>query len=715
MKIDIHTHTKKCKSGDASTREVSPERFCEAVLATAVRIIAITNHNVFDLAQYESIKALIGNGVQVWPGIEFDILDNGSRGHLLVIVSPAVAKNFAEIAAHFTAGSTPDNFTTTVDKVLEKFESLKPLYVAHHTKQPKLSEESLKKLVEGTKSRPCIIKEVTNSISAGIYISHGHASIYGSDIHDWAKYEELSHKLPDLRLPVDTFEQFCLLLAKDPATINTALNTKTPEELVLRPFEDKKELRLKVFNDINVIFGPKGTGKSRILEAIAKHYAEKGTEAKVFSSSKAGLDEIFDTKGKYLKIELADHGINQCKHEIETLRSAAEVQVTSLSKYQAHFAAQTANQNAKRILLKDIALEDANSAKREFSNVDEAIKKTQAFMAFLDTNAPVQEELTDEERKQLTKILADLLERLKEREWNSFAGWKEITLLNSAITLWTKQVELKTGAAGKPPTPGFSTYAMNRIKIERCSAELLKNVDTKIPVRRESIGSLGSGKGELEYITEFEFQTGSVRDSSLVSFAATTLKRKTQQEFVKGVRDVHASVYTDELFPKLAQLNELEGVAGIYSVFELLFFRRYFALAGEAYDPSDGEASMLMLQKELGADKDVYILDEPEMSLGNEYISEVIVPLLKERARASKKVFISTHDANIAVRTLPYSSIYRLHGKGGYRTYVGNPFSNNLVNLDGSGDPLDWKKTSMKTLEGGEEAFGERGTIYGNS
>ena len=52
MKIDIHTHTKKCKSGDAPTREISPENFCEAILSTEVRIIAITNHNVFDLDQY---------------------------------------------------------------------------------------------------------------------------------------------------------------------------------------------------------------------------------------------------------------------------------------------------------------------------------------------------------------------------------------------------------------------------------------------------------------------------------------------------------------------------------------------------------------------------------------------------------------------------------------------------------------------------------------
>jgi len=74
-------------------------------------------------------------------------------------------------------------------------------------------------------------------------------------------------------------------------------------------------------------------------------------------------------------------------------------------------------------------------------------------------------------------------------------------------------------------------------------------------------------------------------------------------------------------------------------VHELLLFKRHFALGGEQYVPSSGEASMVMLQKELGTDKDVYILDEPEESLGNEYINDVIVPLLKERAREKQADF----------------------------------------------------------------------------
>ncbi len=714
MKIDIHTHTKKCKSGDAPTREISPADFCEMILSTEVRIVAITNHNVFDLDQFEKIEARLGKDTQVWPGIELDILNGESRGHLLVIVSPKSARDFSAAVGELTKDSTPDSFTATIEDVLEKFDVLKPLYIAHYKqKKPNLSDEVLEILLAKTKKPECVIKEVTNSISAGIFISHGHSSIYGSDIHDWAKYEELSHDLPDLRLPVDSFEHFCLLLKKDPTTINTVLDRKTPEDLVLSPFDDGSMLTIKAFNDINVFFGPKGTGKTCILKAIAKHYSENGVDARVYKSASDNLDDIFDAKGKSLTINLNAHDINYCTDEIKALRGASEVAVTSLGKYANYFRVTNTNKNANKILLKDIDPEEGSSAKREFTEFNAAARTAAEFIKFLDENPSVRKELDEKELTEVTRILSGLLERLHKREWTSFSGWKEIVLLNSAIKAFRIQIERKTGKPAKPTTTGFHDYALNRIKIEVNAAKIVKSVDTEIPVQTEIVGSLGSNKGDLQFLTEFKFQTGDITDGTLVSLSG--INKGPKKKFVNCVRKVLKHAYTDDLFQHISELNMIEDAEDIKTVHELLLFKRYFALDGQVYLPSSGESSMVMLQKELGADKEVYILDEPERSLGNEYISDVIVPLIKERARAGKKVFISTHDANIAVRTLPYSSVYRCHGQAGYKTYIGNPFTNNLVNRDDVADQLDWKKISMRTLEGGEEAFGERGKIYGNN
>lgn len=144
MKIDLHTHTKKCKSGDAHTREIAPADFCEILTSTDVGIIAITNHNVFDLTQFKEIEDRIRESVQVWPGIELDVIEQGSRGHLIVIVSPTKAAEFSEVVDRLTSNSTPDEFTTSISEIIQSFDSLKPLYVAHYQqKKPNISDADL--------------------------------------------------------------------------------------------------------------------------------------------------------------------------------------------------------------------------------------------------------------------------------------------------------------------------------------------------------------------------------------------------------------------------------------------------------------------------------------------------------------------------------------------------------------------------------------------
>jgi predicted ATPase len=714
VKIDIHTHTRKCKSGDAQTREISPEDFCDAILSTEVGVVAITNHNVFDLPQFQAIQARIGTDAQVWPGVELDVYDDQGKGHLLVITSPKIVTQFSAAVAALTKGHTPDSFKVTIPDVLATFDAMDPLYVAHYKqKRPSVSDDMLAVLEEGVRNKWSVLKEVSNAIAAGIHISHGRSSIYGSDAHDWGKYIEIARELPDLRLPIDSFEHFCLLLKKDPTTINTAMDRKTAEELTLVPFEDGTKLTIRLFNDINIIFGPKGTGKSCILSAIAKHYTKSGIDAKVYESASGRLNDIFDVKGKGLSLNLNTLGIDYCQDEIQVVRNASEVDITSVTKFKAFFESTVSNKNAKLILLKDIDPQEEGGAERSFSKFHETSSKIESFTAFVVDDPLVKKELADSEFTELQRILGLLLDRLNAKEWSGFVSWKEVSLLNSAIKTFRNEVERKTGSRAKPTTTGFREYAMNRMKIAASVRAIDKSLDSAIANDEEIVGDLGSGKGELKFATQYLFQDGTVTDGELSSL--TSVKKGVQKKFANALREVGKYVFQDDLFHHISELNAIEDVDEVKTVYELLMFKRYFTLDGLPYTPSSGEAAMVLLQKELGTDKDVYILDEPEKSLGNEYINDVIVPLIKERAKSGRRVVISTHDANIAVRTLPYCSIYRTHGPEGYSTFVGNPFTNNLVNVSKPEDLLDWKMVSMRTLEGGKAAFGERGKIYGHA
>lgn len=98
--------------------------------------------------------------------------------------------------------------------------------------------------------------------------------------------------------------------------------------------------------------------------------------------------------------------------------------------------------------------------------------------------------------------------------------------------------------------------------------------------------------------------------------------------------------------------------------------------------------------------------------LGNTYVNDIIVPKLLELAKLKKVVIIATHNANIAVRTFPYVSILKSYENGKYKTYIGNPFVNELYQIDDKSKKVSWKSESIRILEGGKKAFEERGEIY---
>jgi ABC-type multidrug transport system ATPase subunit len=714
VKIDIHVHTKKTKQGDSPFREVTPERFSEILLSTDVKIVAITNHNVFDIEQYEQILKQVDGAIQVWPGIELDIEDDDGRAHLIVIVSPDKKTEFYDAVISVTEGFNPDDFIITLNDVAACFDGLCPIYVAHYLqKKPDITENGLKILSELTTNTKRIIKEAANSISAGIFIAHGHASIYGSDIQNWEEYPSVATKLPELRLPVDSFEHFCLLLEKDVSTINTVISRKQNDTLLLRPFEDNTEITLNPFNDINVIFGPKGTGKTKILEAIARYYSSNGVQASVFESAKDKLVDKYDVKGKRITKNLNPFGVNYCTDEIKRIKSARETDITNINNYLEYFNSESRNKNAKKIKIKDIPALGVTKPKKSFSEYKKAFEKISDMINFLSTNEPVAEVSSEQRIKSIVSQLSELSADLKKQSWFHFSEWKSIELTNSASRLFRDEVAKKIGSLTKPPDTGFRQFAENRLGIKRDAREICKNMAMAIEDDVEVVGSLGPDKGELKCVTSFCFHDGIIRDSNYSPLKGP--KKGSLANFAKTMKDIESSALSDDLFDHVSELNSNEDIDAIESVYELLLFWRRFTLAGEVYTPSTGERSMLSLHGELAEKKDVYILDEPERSLGNEYINDVIIPLINDKARQGKKVFISTHDANIAVRTLPYNSIYRCHDKGGYSTYVGNPFSNSLICQEDPGKTLDWKKISMKTLEGGETAFGERGKIYGNN
>jgi len=712
MKIDIHTHTKKVKQGDSENRNVDVDKFTEIIKETDVKILAITNHNHFDLEQYTQFKTNVDGICQIWAGVEFDILEEGRKAHLITIVNPKKSEAFSKKIDEVVGTSSADTFTVSIEDVVRNFESLDAIFVVHyHSKKPNLTNKDVEKLISLVSNPKRVLKEASNSISAGIYISHGHNSIHGSDVQNWDEYISNSKMLPELRLPVESFEQFCLLLDKDDATIKTILDKKTKENIVIYPFGVTEPINLDIYNDINIIFGSKGTGKTDILKALSTYYNGKGFKTGVYESNAKKIDDVFDLKGTTLTINVRDFEIDDCASELTSIRNATEKEVTSLSKYLLYYSADATNKISKNIKIDKFTPLDESSAKRSFEDAKSNLKKIREFKDYYFDDTKLKDIIGNDLLNELDSVVDKILEKINFESGKRFIDYKGISFFNKLVTLFVSEISKKTGRPEKPTKTGFSEYASNRIAIERDVRKILKNINSTIEPIIEEVGNLGD-KGKLYCKTNLLIQNGKVADSK---YKHITNNTKTPQKMVaEKIETISNHIYANTLFEKIDELKKIESSESVLSINDLLLFHKHFTLGDNIYTPSNGESSMVLLHNELMKDKEIYIIDEPEKSLGNDYISEVIVPLIKEKAKSGKKVIVATHDANIAVRTLPYNSIYREHDINGYYTYSGNPFSNKLICSNGKPD-LDWKIISMKTLEGGQSAFGERGKIYGNT
>lgn len=713
MKIDIHTHTKKCKGGDSEHRNIDPDRFDEIIRLTDVKILAITNHNHFDLNQYITIKDKVSDVCLIWPGIELDIVENGRRAHLIILSNPKQAEVFSRKINDLLEGKTADNFTISIEDTVRSFDGFDPVYIAHYFgKTPNLLNEDIDKLVSLVSNQNRVLKEASNSISAGIFISHGHKTIFGSDVQNWNDYHEISKTLPDLRLPVESYEQFCLLLEKDNVTINTILDKKTKESLQLNVFGIAELIELDIFNDINILFGSKGTGKTEILRSISKHYNVLGFENQIYESNSKRLEDMFDIKGREFEVDCSEFEIDNCVEEIRRLRSANEKNVTSLSSYLRYFSVDETNRISRNLQIKNFTQEDSSSPERDFNEIHDIYNQFEAFLEYIDNEEKLHDVVGEDLINELKIVLNKINVKIKLDSQNKFTTLKSVTLFNQLITVFVEEIARKTGQPQKPTTTGFRSYASNRIKIERDISKINSCISQSIEPEVAYVGNLGE-KGHLYCQTNLMIQNGSFVNTNYQP--VKNVNKNPQKNAATKFELIERHVYSSLLFEKITEFKQIDGSETINSINDLLLFYRHFTINNEHYTPSTGESSMVLLYNELTEDKEIYLIDEPEKSLGNDYISEVIVPLLKQHAQRGKKIIIATHDANIAVRTLPYNSIYREHDANGYYTYSGNPFSNNLKCKIQEKEDLDWKEISMKTLEGGRQAFGERGKIYGNT
>lgn len=701
MKIDLHCHTKKVKHGENNSRDVDIELFKKKILDANVKIVAITNHNLFDLEQYVSFSKAVEQYCKIWPGIEFDVKGTeGKKWHLIVIFDPKEYTIFNTLVKTLIDNKSPDTCILSLEEIVKIFSNKNCIYIPHYHKEPSISDIELKHLQDLVKDNSRIFSEVPNFRSLGVFANYNYNVMIGSDVQDWDNYEK--NNFAELRLPVSTFEQFCLLSKRDTTIVDSLLNKKSPINICASPV-DNVNITLRFYNEVNIICGQKGTGKSKILESIRKHFQQNGNSVVYYKGTQKETDfdnilKVSDTTRKS-KVLLFD----PCQEEFLLLKNWEDTIPTKTLSYINWITTKDDNQNKRRMLITNASDLQSNSAKnletskKNYANIKKICSDLFSF--------PINLYLTKKESIRLKDLLLKLKKQALYEFYKKDINQRAIYLTNKSLKLIKKTADKNTDTVSKPSTAGFYYFASKHLLLLKATNKILSNFSIDKKFKEEYFGNL-EDKGQIFIRTEFSIMNDKSKPASLV-------KKKTILAAIKkNLLSLQKQWYSDTIIQQLILFNSTCNDNDIVSVSDFLSVEKFITLNDKPYMPSSGEKGILLLEHILNEEADAYLLDEPELGMGNSYIDSSIRPKLSALGKAGKMVIVVTHNANIAVRTLPYSTIFRVHKNGNYCTYLGNPFIDKLTNIDNPNDQLSWTKESMHILEGGEKAFYERKNIY---
>ena len=681
------------------TRNINAKEFKDAIKNAGVKMVAITNHNTFYKQQFDEFYDEIHNDFILLPGIELDTIGiNKEKGHVVIIYDDKDVYNFQTKINEILGDSSPDNFSITINLLIDLINNIDCIVLAHYFKPDALDLESIDYIKNNIKNSFRLFFEPGSYRTLGIMLNHNYRAIKGSDIVDWSKYG--MQEFADIKLDIDSYKQLLMFLKKDETVIETLLNKQIKYNIDIAYKKNEHEF-VELYDNVNVFFGTKGTGKSVSLDKIKNFFLQNGKKTSEYSS-KDTKDKL-DAKIEILENEkkLESYGRENLSDEFASINKWVESDVTQFSDYYNYVKYRTQNSNKQKmkiVEIRNVLINNTNElqkTKHDFNSIKTIIN--------LLNGIDIEKYISKEKNKSLIAIFENLLEAIKFSYSAEFDNKVSIKCTNTSISKIKAIVEKKTETKTIPSESGFLKFAKKHFNLEIVLNKIFDAFNFKYESEPEYIGKLEEGKLLYKITT-----ASMLNDYSKSVDGFTSIKNL--KEIKENLVIIKNNIYTNELYTYINQFKD--KYSNNLSLNNFLGVTKKFIVDGHEYIPSTGEATMIILNDALDQNYDVYILDEPEKSLGNNYVNDFLVSRLNDLAKMKKVVIVATHNANIAVRTMPYRSILKVYDNGEYKTYVGNPYVNKLTNISDKNDFRNWKEESIKILEGGKEAFEERKDIY---
>lgn len=667
-KIDLHLHTIPTVSDADFT--FSLDKFIEYVNTAELDAIAITNHDMFDLAQFHEIDDALE--CITFPGIEIN-LDNG---HILVISENRNLEEF-QIKTNLVSQKIREvGDSINADELTQIFGDLNNyLLIPHYQKKPSVSRDNITKLNE--------------------FISAGEVDSPKKFIRMARDETELTPVLfSDLRIKegLRIFPPRQTYIDCGELTLNAIKHSLRDRKKVALSKSDGNSL-FSIFADgqqlstgLNIILGARSSGKTVTLNRIN----EECENVKYISQ---------------FSLVQRDDAINEKEFNEGVARKKSNFADKHLSPF--------------KTVLDDVINIDLVANRRKVSDyLDTLMKlaeeagKRDAFSKVALFNETAFDTTEEKGLSDLVGAVRLLIENIEHREViDRHVNVRSLKARACELIglLWDKNLERKK----KISVNDVVREVKSKLHL-RSSSTQVKDVDLyRIMIEHQKVKKFNKIAKRLQtekVIHEENIQGFKVVCKQRAFTGAGEIKS------VSGRKVAFTDAYKEYSSPyrylMILKDNEALTPSEFYKYFACI---EYEILNRDGFRVSGGERSEFRLLQEIkdAQNYDYLLIDEPESSFDNLFLKGEVNQILKELSRTMPVVVVthnSTVGASISADYIVYTSKEVEGKKIVYRRYSGHPSDKELRSIDGK--KIDNFQVTLDSLEAGEGAYVERRNGY---
>jgi len=670
-KIDFHIHT--ISTDKDGSFEFSIENLGKYISQREIDAIAITNHNVFDISQFNEIQGSID--AKVFPGIEIDV----EKGHILVICSH---DKFGIERIRLLSENLKDKFIDTKYISLELLiklcsNPLDYLFIPHIEGKPKsLSLEVIKEFPQGyiycgevpNQSKFNLLKKDKNSSLTPVFFSD-------SRISKQMLIEHFSLRQTYLNIEALEFD-----------TIKAALKDRSKVYLDIEGTDlfDATGEGDFIYPGINVITGKRSTGKTVLLKKMYAanenvKYIRQFELVQNQDDEEKSIEE-FQKEVKLDEQKFIENHLNQFKDIASTValidlqinHNALDKYIESLHK----FANDTTKKNS---YAKTKLFSEEKFVKLPDSSLKSSIEAIITLLENMKKDETLKKYLSE---VNFNELLKELVSNFRKEKYNNKIREYVNEILDSVQPI----------LQSKSDSPIITNYD-----------QLLhmKNL-MKVHIFNKLVKSMKESK----IISSTNIGNFSIRVTRNAIDSAATLKKKIK----KPSKVTHIFELYDKPYDYLIKMSN-EGLANDVGIEKAFFDFQYNVLNKYGNPVSGGERSEFRLMRAL---KDAYsyqmlLIDEPESSFDNMFLREEINKTIKEMSEYLPVVIVThNHTVGLSIKPDYIFHLIREDKPDGSEYYIfsGCPDAANLS--DKEGKIIKNYIALMNSFESGEKAYEER-------